>query len=932
MLRRPVVPGAPPSRWVLSALLLLALAAPAAPHEPPLYPGADPQPKTEHVYTYPLPEALAAARALLESHDQDVEPFEGAALAAQAKDGKGQPLPGAELITRWRVLGHAQQPRASTAASGFNRLRRYYVQGIALGPEHSVVRIFRIDREEAFTGKDTPTDVVGEGAQGVTGHAASITNQWAEFDQAAEAARHHTSTPDDNGRNHAKNMADQRVGEEARVGQGGLGRLERSMPADPRFVNQHRMPGQDDMRGSNELGVRDLGLERELVQRLEQFPSLEFTGGGVDPALPPSPPRAPPLTMGWEQEQGGMPFAGPGAPKPLLCGESVRGLEPLEKAGLAVLVGEQLGTREVPAAVGNLACQLAQRKRPVLLALPLPQEEQPALEAYLRSVGTREDQDVLLQGSFWRQVPRDGRSSRALVVLIERVRRWRAGGLPIEAFAYDARNLKDDPREQRGAEALLARAHQHPEATLLVLGGNEHVRLKDGARWNRALRPLGSRLLAAGLQVHALDTAFARGQRWACGVNSHREADCRIYAAAPTDESYSPPGQAPSVQLLGAPSAAGFDGLLHVGALTPALPALLPRGSESAPPALAHSSAPAAAAANVPEAVPPAAGAAPGLAALPPGSPGAPAPGSEVADGEEAPLPASPAPAGSKPAVDCGEPIAGADALFRPRGLLLLGEVQGSNEIPTVVGQLVCAAASRGLPVTLAVELPRKEQRRLNRFLASDGGPVARAQLLQGDFWHRTFQDGRSSVAMLQLLERARAERHAGLPIEVLAFDTFAQGSAHDALMAQALLAERTRSPGRLAVVLTGNVHARTAKGTSWDPAFLPLGYLLRQREPGLVALDVDHGGGAANSCKLEPGGKVQCGVFRETAPIDMRREFMSGPAVERHFLGHRPFVQLGAKRSAEGFDGLYYVGRLSPAAPAAPELETAAAPARPPP
>jgi hypothetical protein len=172
-----------------------------------------------------------------------------------------------------------------------------------------------------------------------------------------------------------------------------------------------------------------------------------------------------------------------------------------------------------------------------------------------------------------------------------------------------------------------------------------------------------------------------------------------------------------------------------------------------------------------------------------------------------------------------------------------------------------------------------------------------------------------------------RADRAAGLPIEVLAFDTFAQGTQHETLMAQALLAERTRSPGRLMVVLTGNVHARTVKGTPWDPGLVPMGFLLRQREPKLVSLDVDHGGGAAYNCKLEPGGKVACAAYREVAPMDMRKRFMSGASVERHFLGHKPFVQLGKERSPEGFDGLYYVGRLSAAPPAAPELAATATP-----
>ena len=49
-----------------------------------------------------------------------------------------------------------------------------------------------------------------------------------------------------------------------------------------------------------------------------------------------------------------------------------------------------------------------------------------------------------------------------------------------------------------------------------------------------------------------------------------------MYAAAPTRQSYSPPGKALSVQLFPDVSGEGFHGLLHVGALSASLPALTP--------------------------------------------------------------------------------------------------------------------------------------------------------------------------------------------------------------------------------------------------------------------------------------------------------------------------------------------------------------------
>jgi hypothetical protein len=111
-----------------------------------------------------------------------------------------------------------------------------------------------------------------------------------------------------------------------------------------------------------------------------------------------------------------------------------------------------------------------------------------------------------------------------------------------------------------------------------VLGGNYHVSTRGGsAPWSPAFKPFGYRLQKEGVQVTSLDTAFERGTRWACGVNRHDEAECRVYASAPTAQSYSPPGKTLSVELFPEASGEGFHGLLHVGPLSASLPALMPR-------------------------------------------------------------------------------------------------------------------------------------------------------------------------------------------------------------------------------------------------------------------------------------------------------------------------------------------------------------------
>ncbi len=479
----------------------------------------------------------------------------------EARGYEVHPASDTELNTVWRQSGQQGTGRSYTLLQ-----RRYHVQGQRVGPLQSVVRIFRVERVANASAIATrqPRAVDTTGVRNTeAGKSLGVLDgfrQEAERRQM-EDDRHAYYKDDSRGTKGGTKGLDNDPTAHREVD------AEGNLKADPRFAEQTRMPDQGDLRGSNERGVRDLLLERELVQRLEQFASLEFTGGGHDPAEDLSGRRAPSLTDAWEREAGGVPFASASP-----CGQPVAGLEPLASEGSTVLVGEQLGTREVPAVLGNLACQLASSGRTVVLALPLPADEQLALDAYLRSMGQREDQEVLLNGDFWRQVPRDGRSSRALLGLLERVRQWRKSGLALQVVAYDVRDLEGDAREAALARALLVQRQAQPRAVLLALGGNAHVT----TRAQRGLQPLGARLVKAGLSLRSLDVAFARGLRWACNANARREPGCRVYAAAPTPQSYSPPGRAPGVELFASVSGDGFHGLLHVGPLSAALPALLP--------------------------------------------------------------------------------------------------------------------------------------------------------------------------------------------------------------------------------------------------------------------------------------------------------------------------------------------------------------------
>jgi erythromycin esterase-like protein len=142
--------------------------------------------------------------------------------------------------------------------------------------------------------------------------------------------------------------------------------------------------------------------------------------------------------------------------------------------------------------------------------------------------------------------------------------------------------------------------------------------------------------------------------------------------------------------------------------------------------------------------------------------------------------------------------------------LALLGELHGTRETPALAGDLVAHYAKRG-PVILALEIDHGQQPVLARYLASDGGADARAQMLAGSHWRDAMHDGRDSAAMFQLVERVRVLRKGGAPVGVLAFDpSLRDMDARNAGMARILRRAAALAPRARLVVLTGNVHAMT--------------------------------------------------------------------------------------------------------------------------
>ncbi|WP_434380172.1 hypothetical protein [Melittangium boletus] len=226
--------------------------------------------------------------------------------------------------------------------------------------------------------------------------------------------------------------------------------------------------------------------------------------------------------------------------------------------------------------------------------------------------------------------------------------------------------------------------------------------------------------------------------------------------------------------------------------------------------------------------------------------------------------------------------------------ILVLGEVHGNDVSPHLTGEVVCEALQGGRRVVLALELPGEESERIAAFLARGD----RDALLEGPFWRRDYQDGRSSQAMVDLLDRARAWVTAGWPLSVVAMDTAGPGADRDAFMAGRVLAAHQERPQALVVVLVGNLHARARlslpRSLAWrvKRAGAPLSTLWLSYPPGTTWL-------------CDAGSRDRCG---------------------EHALG------TGQASTPEGFDGVLDAGtpRASPPAFRGPSSAPASSPPSP--
>ncbi|MBC1181285.1 hypothetical protein HF680_01250 [Brevundimonas sp. WCHBH090558] len=217
-------------------------------------------------------------------------------------------------------------------------------------------------------------------------------------------------------------------------------------------------------------------------------------------------------------------------------------------------------------------------------------------------------------------------------------------------------------------------------------------------------------------------------------------------------------------------------------------------------------------------------------------------------------------------ALACAPPV-GSDVLMRhdrPR-FVVIGEVHGTVETPSAFGELVCAATEQG-PVVAALELPDLLQPQLEAALEAPDEASARAALEGTWFLNPRIDDGRTSRAMLALINRLRVLKASGRDVAIHAFVPSVPhvpgvGQAYSELqMATKLSSAAYAHPNAKILVLVGSIHA--SKIISRNPrvgrpaiAHLP--------QEDVISLLVSSQGGEAWNCR------ETCGVHPMTAADD---------------------------------------------------------------
>ena len=239
---------------------------------------------------------------------------------------------------------------------------------------------------------------------------------------------------------------------------------------------------------------------------------------------------------------------------------------PLLTKPRVIFVGEMHGSVEPPRAVAGIAKAL----KKVVVALEIWESQQTLIDGFMKTG----DKRLLEASPFFRTPHPDGRSSQAMVELMESLRK--IGDIPVVCFdpeSGEGPGLGNQLRNTGMAFHLAAAAVKYPDRKLVVLTGNYHsmvteATLVSGETFHPAAYLL-SHLEGTSVpenEILSLRVRYAAGAAWLC------LPDCGVHDFPATPSSYSQAVDFGHYALLDSAIFDGHHGTLFVRTLTASPP------------------------------------------------------------------------------------------------------------------------------------------------------------------------------------------------------------------------------------------------------------------------------------------------------------------------------------------------------------------------
>lgn len=234
-----------------------------------------------------------------------------------------------------------------------------------------------------------------------------------------------------------------------------------------------------------------------------------------------------------------------------------------------IFIGDVHGTNEAPTLFAEIVCDAAAKGKHILVALEHLETDTVIFQNYLKSAGTEIEKQKFLLNSSWSQQS-DGRTSEAMWVLIEKLRKYKSLGLQIDIVSFirpaAGNSESQEPYERSLATSLLESSNAiNPDLVLVLVGSIHASKLLFQADGIIPFKPMAMHLPKAS--TLSLILLHEGGEAWNCRGRN----DCGVHTARPRLSSRVGDELELGIKF-GPDLREGFEGVIMMGQISASLP------------------------------------------------------------------------------------------------------------------------------------------------------------------------------------------------------------------------------------------------------------------------------------------------------------------------------------------------------------------------